>query len=283
MTRRRFMVLAWAALGAPAFASTSGDPPAGRELKFQIEGDFGGASRSDIEALLRSAGESIWLYCPHTRWEEPGFYIYHSDKSPITLDDHREDGRVAIGLTSQGNHWAQFAYQFAHEFCHALAEHSNEWHNVLLRNHPANFWLEESICETASLFALRAMGKSWQSKPPYPNWKQYAPHLGEYAADRIAKSKKSLPAGQSFADWFAANEPEMRNNAVLRDKNNVVALQLLPIFEDEPSGWETITFLNRGNQRNGNISLARHLAAWRQNVPSQQQEFIRRIAAVFSL
>ena len=39
----------------------------------------------------------------------------------------------------------------------------------------ANSWLEESLCETASLFTLRAMSRSWSIAPPYPAWKNYAP------------------------------------------------------------------------------------------------------------
>src|ERR1044071_7616736 len=98
----------------------SSQPPtdADRNIALRIQGEFGGASEADIKEVLLSAATSIWAHCPHTRWETPGFFIYPTSDAPITLYDHRPDGRIAIGLTSQGNHWAQFAFQFAHEFCH---------------------------------------------------------------------------------------------------------------------------------------------------------------------
>ena len=35
------------------------------------------------------------------------------------------DGRIGIGLAVVNARWAQFAFQFGHEFCHALAQHSS--------------------------------------------------------------------------------------------------------------------------------------------------------------
>lgn len=59
--------------------------------------------------------------------------VYRSRESPIVDYGHREDGRVAIGLNVEGRQWAQFAYQFVHEFCHALAGHSNQWKEKWIR------------------------------------------------------------------------------------------------------------------------------------------------------
>jgi hypothetical protein len=282
ISRRGFVALLVASLTSRAMSQASNAPVAGRTLNFQINPGFGDASAADIEAVVRSAADSIWQHCPHTRWEVPGFFVYHSIDSPITLNDHRPDGRIAIGLTPQGNYWSQFAFQFAHEFGHALAGHSNDWHKPWIRGRKANHWLEESLCETASLFALRAMGKSWQTTPPFANWKAYAPHLTEYAEDRIRKVAKELPDGQSFAEWFAANEPAMRQNSTLREKNEVVAIQLLPLFEATPSGWESVTFYNLG-KRDPNKSLAAQLADWSENVPDEQTKFVNQISKVLGL
>jgi hypothetical protein len=274
-SRRQFTAMLIAAMAAPVLGSDS-DRPAGHKLNFEIENEFGGASIADIEKVIRSAADSIWRHCPHTRWELPGFYIYHSTESPITLNDHRPDGRIAIGLTAQGTYWAQFAFQFAHEFCHALAGHSNDWHKPLIRGRKPNHWLEESLCEMASLFALRSMAKSWEDAPPYPNWKSFAPHLSEYAADRIEQSRKELPADESFTNWLAINEPAMRKNPVLREKNEVVAVRLLPLFESTPSGWESVTFYNLA-RLNPNQSLSQRLAEWREAVPEGLKPFVNEI------
>ena len=280
ISRRQFTALLLASFVPRVLADAP--PAAGRRLDFKIGGGFGGASAADIEAVVRSAGESIWQHCPNTRWEVPGFFIYHSDPSPITLDDHRADGRIAIGLTSQGNLWSQFAYQFAHEFGHALAGHSNDWRKLSIRERRPNHWLEESICETASLFALRAMGKSWLSAPPYPNWKSYAVHLTEYAQERLDQTAKSVPAGMNFTAWFRENEASMRETSTLREKNNVVAMHLLPRFEAAPSGWEAVACYNLA-KNDPQRTLAAQFAIWRGNAPPAQRPFIGEIAGVFGV
>ena len=280
ISRRQFTALLVAALARSGFAQTTN--PAGRKLDFEIGSGFGGASAADISALLRSTGESLWQHCPHTRWEVPGFFIYHSDPYPITLDDHRSDGRIAIGLTPKGNLWAQFAYQFAHEFGHALAGHSNDWRKCAIRGPRPNHWLEESLCETASLFALRAMGKSWQTAPPYPNWKSYAIHLTEYAQERLDKTAQSHAADRGFLAWFQENEASMRAKSTLREKNNVVAMKLLPLLEATPSGWEAITFYNLAKS-DPEKTLAAQFRDWNVNAPPLHRKFIGELAAIFGL
>jgi hypothetical protein len=59
-----------------------------------------------------------------------------------------------IILVSANDHrWSQLAYQFAHEYCHVFSAH----YRVLLCNRFR--WLEESLCETASLYAMLRMGE----------------------------------------------------------------------------------------------------------------------------
>lgn len=284
LTRRRFALLALAALpaGVVARAAPPPDPPgAGKRLDFQIDGDFGEAGPQDIKAVVTSAGDAIWRHCPNVRWETPGFRLYHSADSPITLFDHRPDGRISIGVTTRGTFWAQLAFQFSHEFCHALAGHSGDWKakQEWLRRPKSNHWLEECLCETASLFALRAMAKSWETRPPYPNWKPYANALADYAADRLEATAKALPAGFAFRTWLRQHEPAMRENPTLRADNNVVARELLPLFERTPSAWEAVAHYH-GIRRDPAQSLKDRLADWHQATPPVCRPIIRGIAEV---
>jgi hypothetical protein len=281
LTRRRFTALLLSAAPASLAAEATPLPAAGRKLDLVI-GDGFGAREADIRAVLLSAARSIWQHCPNTEWREPGFFIYHTSDAPVTAYQHRADGRVAIGLTTTGYHWSQFAFQFAHEFCHALAGHTNDFTRLWTRGRKANMWLEESFCETASLFAMRAMGERWKTAPPYPNWKSYAEALTNYARDRSRAALASLPAGLPFVDWFHKNEASMREKATLREKNNVVAERLLPLFEAQPAGWEAITFLNLG-ARDPEETLATRFAEWSAAAPPAQRAFIGSIAAVFGL
>ncbi len=281
LTRRCFA--AWMAAVPVATVCADNETETGRRLDFQIGEGFGDASEADIQAVLRSAAESIWRHCPNTRWEVPGFYIYHSRTAPITEFEHRADGRIAIGLTSQGRLWSQFAFQFAHEFGHALAGHANDWRQCWRVGRKANHWLEESLCETASLFALRAMGKGWVERAPYPNWRGYAPALAKYAQERLDSTVSGLPLEASFGKWFGEHEASLRRVATLRDKNLIVARVLLPLFEASPAGWEAITALNLTANRDPEKTLARHFSDWEAATPVPQREFIARVRGVFGL
>ncbi len=65
----------------------------------------------------------MWRYFP--RAQLSGIDVYHRSGYPITNFERGPSGRVAIGLTARKTRWAQYAFQFAHEFCHALANFSD--------------------------------------------------------------------------------------------------------------------------------------------------------------
>ncbi len=283
-SRRQFLTLACAA--SPAFVlhgvgGATGER-AGRNLDFKIQGEFGGARHEDIRAVLASAANEVWRHCPGTRWQVRGFMIFHHPGNPITLHEHTADQRVAIGLDCGGNYWAQYTYQFSHEFCHALAGHSNDWRATWLKGRKPNHWLEESLCETASLFTLRAMARTWRKQAPYPNWNDYADKLHDYAEDRINQTRELYPDEGDFADWFRREEPSLRENATQREKNNRIALRLLPCFEENPASWEAITAFNLV-RRDPSAGLADHLAGWRDHLPAERRGIVGKIREVFSL
>ena len=77
-------------------------------------------------------------------------------------------------------YWAQYSYQFAHEFCHLVSNYEQGFGKP-------NQWIDETICETASLFTLRSMEVTWKEKPPYPPWRSFAKHLTAYADTQAGK------------------------------------------------------------------------------------------------
>jgi hypothetical protein len=243
-------------------------------------GGFGSASSADITALLQSVAFELWQYCPRTQLD--GINVYHRTDHPQTDFKRTPEGRIAIGLATQGTHWAQYSFQFAHEFCHTLANFSNRPRQSARYPLHANFWLEESLCETASLFTLRAMSRSWQTAPSYPSWRAYAPWLNAYAEQRIKLPEHQLPPGRPFLAWFQEHQAALRRNSTMRNWNTIVAIHLLPVFEAEPPGWKAVTLLNHGSP-SANESLAEHLAAWRSRCPEGLRPFVRKIAAVFAI
>lgn len=276
VSRRRWLagLLAW-----PLLPARAADPPPA--LDFVVEPDgFGNAGPADILAVTRSAAHEIFRHCATTRFRR-GFRIIHDPRYPITHFAHSPDERIVIGLAVEGTYWARFAFQFAHEFGHALMDHSNDWRKPWHETKRANQWLAESLCETASLFSLRAMAKSWQTTPPYPNWRDYAPHLASYAKDRIDDPKHQLPAGKSFADWFAATESAQRKEWT-RENNTIIAKELLPLFEAEPAGWDALATIHLG-RRDQQLTLQQFFADWRANSAANHHPFIDKLGSRFGI
>jgi hypothetical protein len=282
MTKRTLiskMVLVFALCFPASAVVRVADSP--RRLDIQVEATgFGNVSSRDISALLQSAAGEIWWHCPQTQLS--GIDVYHRTDHPQTDFKRTPSGRIAIGLTAEDTHWAQFAFQFGHEFCHTLANYANDARRLVRYPPQANFWLEESLCETASLFTLRAMSRSWQTAPPFPSWESYAPCLNAYAEQRLTRQEHQLPAGKPFSVWFQEHEGALRQNPMIRDWNTIIAIQFLPLFETEPRGWQAITFLNRG-LHSANEPLSKHLAEWRTQCPAHLRPFVAKLAAVFAV
>jgi len=274
ISRRRLLGLPVVMLFANA-ARGEDDP---RELRITVKDEFGSAPPDNVAAVLRSAAGEVWRHCPSTKFRSSGFYVYRDPRYPITHFDPDSEGRIVIGLATEDLYWAQYAFQFAHEFCHALLEHTDErqWKEPQQANH----WLDESLCETASLFALRAMSKSWLTSPPYANWKDFAPRLAAYAEDRLASAAGQLPPRTTFAQWFAQQQSSLRERPVQRDKNLLIATQLLPLFEATPAGWEALPTLKLG-KRDAGKSLGQLFDEWQTNAPEAQRAFIGKLAAIF--
>jgi hypothetical protein len=249
----------------------------GRALDLEIDAKAFNTGADDIRAVLLSAAGEIWKHCAGTKFEF-GFHIYRNEKYPITHYE-RENGRIVIGLCTENTYWSQYAFQFGHEFCHALMDHSNDWRRLWHAPEHANKWFEETLCEVGSLFALRAMAHTWETAPPYPNWKSYGAKLADYATQRMNDPKHQLPAGKTFAEWFTATEPEQRKKWT-RENNTIIALRLLPLFEAEPTGWDTLPSL-LFCAHEPHMTLARLLEQWKKNARPEQGAFIDKIAHLF--
>jgi hypothetical protein len=126
------------------------------------------------------------------------------------------------------------------------------------------------------------MSRSWLTTPPFPAWRDYAPWLNGYAQQRLTLPENQLPPGKSFSVWFREHHSALRGNSSIRNWNTIIAIQLLPIFESAPRGWETVTLLNERSSHEDE-SLARHFAEWRSRCPEDLRPFVRKLATVFAI
>jgi len=252
-------------LCSAAPARDSGRDPI--QIRVAPEG-WGDADPGDIQKVLESAGRTLLLQLPDLKL--PPIDVSRSRTGPITLFQRGSGGEYRIRLDVEGRQWAQFSFQFGHEICHVVCgcvEHPNP-----------DLWFEESICEMASLYVLGRMAEEWKARPPYANWKDYAPALQRYRDERLAQGK--LPAGMSLADWFGKKGAALREDPRQRPLNLIVASALLPMFEAAPERWGALPFLNvvRGDATR---SFPRYLGDWSRSAPEKHRELIATLASRF--
>lgn len=170
--------------------------------------------------------------------------------------------------------WDQYAYQFAHEFCHVLSNYED------LECHPNN-WFHEAICEMASIFTLKCMAKKWrEGEPPYSHWASYADCLDAYWHNTQSRPGTKLQGGVTLNSWLLDNESMMRT-ADYREKKQrlnqaLIAYELLPIFETNPKGWNAIREFPTSKE-----FLNEYLRQWYLLVDLEDRSFVEIILQLF--
>ena len=234
-----------------------------------MPGDWGDSQTADMKKVVDSAAHPIASLLSGESFAP--ILIERSQSGPITLYKRGQGNEYIVKLDSSNRAWAQLSFQFAHEFCHILCNYRNV-------DNP-QMWFEETLCECASLYSLRRMGKNWETNPPYSNWKNYSTALTNYANARIEAQRSK--AG-TLPEFYRSNKPELEKNATNRELNNFIAVKLLPLFEENPKAWQTVRYLNLG-PASENKSFQHYLAGWHQRVPEEHREFISKVANAFDL
>jgi hypothetical protein len=257
------LCLAAAARGAPATMPAAAPKV---DLDVAAKGWDGDDGKDDVRAVLKSAAAQILRHVPDA--EVPRVRVGRGG-GPITWFKRDPDGAIVVKLNPASRAWAQYAYQFAHETTHILCGYRE--------GEQANLWFEETVCEAGSLFALRRMAETWETDPPYRNWRSYAKSLSAYADERTEKHR--LPAGTSLAKWYAENAEAFRANPTGRERNSAVAVALLPLIEAEPDhAWPAFRHLNDGRAKEP-IPFAEYLARWHGHTPEAHRGFVKKVAA----
>lgn len=233
--------------------------------------DWGDAEIEDIEKVLQSAAAELTSHISGIN--EILITVKNDVDGPRTLYKRGADSEFIILLDVKGRYWSKLAYQFSHELSHVLTMNQAD------RQTP-NQWFEEAVGETASLYALRKMARTWQTNPPYRNWKSYSSSLSEYAENYIAEEHRKLPSDQNFIQWFEINQASLRENPYLRDKDELIANQLLNLFENYPEAWDAVIYLNHTTPTSAQ-TFGNYLANWQRDAPPRHRSFIRQVGALF--
>ena len=233
-------------------------------IKLTVQGNNWGTGRhDDISAVLRSAKVQV---AQHLREDvEATIDVARWENDPETQRDVGHPTSYKIWLSAKDTYWAQYTYQFAHELCHVVADYEQRFEKP-------NQWFEESICEMASLFTLRSMGAAWKEDPPYSHWAPYGASLLEYAHTTAANVSGEIPNDVEWIEWMCKHEELSRTNPYERIGNRIIALRMLPLFEDYPQGWNAIQRLPTSEVRIGAF-----LTQWEEAADPRDRDFIQRI------
>jgi hypothetical protein len=174
-----------------------------------------------------------------------------------------------ILLAAFGRQWPRYAYQLAHELAHIVSDFER------LRD-SGNHWFHEVLCETAALFVVAAMARSWRQTPPFEGWHDHAARFEAYLD--LAYRHTPEPAEPTLGDWLRAHEPDLRADPHLRELNRTLALRILPLLEDTPGLWPALRHLPESDE-----PLAAYLGRWRDACPEPCRPLPARIAALLDL
>jgi hypothetical protein len=230
-----------------------------------VEGYWCDSKIEDVRCLLENVAKQILQYFDEPFSAHIFVECHPSRPTPevncrtSSIDEH------FISLTTQD--YLRWSYQFAHEFCHVLSRHEH------LHCLP-NKWFHETLCELASVFAMRHMAND----KPISAWENFSIRFQNYAEQFVSRSEFQLPSNTILPDWFKANEQSLRAAPYQRDKNGIVALHLLPLVESNPKYWQSVCFIPDSAE-----SFEKFLGEWRKNCPEQQKPFVTQIAEIFSL
>ncbi|HSF48165.1 MAG TPA: ABC transporter substrate-binding protein, partial [Burkholderiales bacterium] len=245
-----------------------------REISIRVErGGWGNASPAEIEPVLYSVAKELLSRFPG-RPLAP-IVVANSSKAPQVLMEKGRGGEYKVLLTAKGKRWGAYVYEFAHELCHVLANYERHPHHKVTADHQ---WFEEALCEVSSLYTLKNLAPIWDRNPPTPQLAGEAADLRRYADRFLNEAHRKLPPNTTLAAWFKEHQEALRGSPYDRNRNEVVATLLLPLFEENPELWEAIGFLNLDAPGD---TFQDYLQNWQDNAPVKYKDVIRYAMTLF--
>jgi hypothetical protein len=265
----------WLLLAEQAGCGAAEEPRgAGAALPvYRVETDGFQASEADIRAVLDAVAGELWPFFPDYRIEP--IVVTRGRNGPITLYQRNDRGEIVIRLDTEQTYWSQYSYQFAHEFCHVLCGFRDADRR--------NKWFEETLCETASLFVMRAMARTWKESAPYAHWRDYRDALRNYADDVIRKRDRIHEIhARGLPEFYRTHQAELESNPTSRELNGAMSIVLLHLFEEQPERWEAVRWLNATPPREDD-TFTEYLQNWLDAVPEKHKPFVQKLASLYSV
>jgi len=272
-------------------------PPSQEKLRVLAHGWPVGTESIDVKAVCISACECFGDYFSQPSELEPIQVERASPfiETPMVLYGRTSDDycRVLINLEEEDKRtWAKIAFQFSHELCHIASNfkarniegQKSSWHQ--------SQWVEEAICHTASLYAIQKMSETWKEQAPYPNWGSYAASLESYFGVTEWQTKLYAEEMGCLSDSPQDINGLIRRKLDLLTDNpcgpegrkilDIIALNLLPFFNNSPEGWSSIRYLNLSSSP----ALGDHLSflsGWHEDTPEDLRPFVNKVSDLLTV
>jgi hypothetical protein len=203
--------------------------------------------------------------------ETVAIVLAQTNGEPMAVFAPTDAGEFQVLLAVDGPYPGQLVYQFAHEYCHVLAD-------PRLWTKDEFTWVEEVLCEAASQFALLTLARRWlaSSEAAYAS---NAPLLAGYADDHLNKESHKLPQGTTFPTWLGDRLPLLATDFTRRQDNVVIAAAILPVFEANADAWGAVRHFHGWNH-GSSASLRELMNDWRAACPPVLRSTVDDIAAV---
>lgn len=234
---------------------------------------WGAVDTGQIERVLHSVADLLLDQQPDRA--PITVHVSHTDSNPVALYDRGPNGEYMIRLHADQARWHLYVYEFAHEFCHVLSNYGHAGGEVSRQNQ----WFEETICETASLYALETLATEWSVAPPEPELASHAKDLRRFFRFLIAERHRTLPENTELREWLQERQAQLRADPYRRDQNDLVAKSVLPLFFADAKSWEAISYLNL-HPDDPSASLDDFMRHWHANAPERDRPFIAKLSAL---
>lgn len=182
--------------------------------------------------------------------------VKFDQRGPMVLYEG-EPGRspVVMLLSASDKYWAQYIYQFAHEFSHIACN----FRRTDLRGNRFQ-WLEEAMCGAMALFGVQAMAQDW----PFPQGHRghaFGESLWGYLSDR---RRNYLAAGtvENPRSWYLQHSDTLAETRELSPLIRPFSVWLYDQIKADPQLFASYRYMNLGSNDRSS-SLTEHLLRWK--------------------
>jgi len=235
---------------------------------------WGRATTEEATAVAMSVAKTFAKFGNVTT-EDKIVVLPSNDPWPIALtsfNDRQERITKVVGRALTDD-WAEFIYQFAHEYCHQFSRH-------YLTGYDTSFmWFAETLCELAAQWALAKVGDEWSAgEAPWPDLRAKGAGLKSYGPYQNSHCPK-FKNPREFREWLDPRLPEAYKSSKPDgfNFNKTVALYMFPLFVKEPGLWAAVPYINNGQGRK-NVEFGDYLKTWHSNTPAALRHNVARIA-----